>query len=63
MKIAIIILSIVTGCLILLAIYVNLSETNYTERTKSIFLVTSCTLLLLTTVLQNFQKKKENGSS
>ena len=63
MKILIKILLIVTACLIALTIHVNLSETNYSESTKSMFLVASLSFLLLTYALKYFQKRKENESS
>jgi ABC-type sulfate transport system permease component len=63
MKTIIIILSIVTGCLLALTIYVNISETNYSDNTKSSILVVACSLTLLVSILEHFQKKKENDSS
>ena len=63
MKIIIKILLIVTACLIALSIYVNLSETNYSESTKNMFLIASMSFLLLTIALQNLHKKRVNRSS
>ena len=63
MKIIIKILLIVTACLIALSIYVNLSETNYSESTKNMFLIASMSFLLLTVAVKDFQKRKENESS
>ena len=63
MKIIIKILLIVTACLIALSIYVNLSETNYSESTKNMFLIASISFLFLIDAVKYFQKKKENESS
>ncbi len=63
MKIIIKILLIVTACLIALSIYVNLSETNYSESTKNMFGVASISFLFLIDAVKYFQKKKENESS
>ena len=59
MKIIIKILLAATLCLIAFSIYVNLSETNYSESTKNMFLMASLSFLLLTDAVKYFKKRRE----